>query len=96
MPIELMVHKQTLRNADLFGMNDRGSIEVGKRADLNLFDLDRLGLGTLQVHHDLPAGGSRILQSAQGYVGTWVNGVRTREHDADTGARPGRLVRSHA
>ena len=36
-------------------------------ADLNLFDLDALGLGTLQVHHDLPSGGSRILQSASGY-----------------------------
>lgn len=94
LPIELMVHKQTLRNADLFGMNDRGSIEVGKRADLNLFDLDKLGLGTLQVHHDLPAGGSRILQDATGYLGTWVNGVRTRENDKDTGARPGRVIRA--
>jgi N-acyl-D-aspartate/D-glutamate deacylase len=94
MPIELMVHKQTLRNADLFGMTDRGSIEVGKRADLNLFDLDRLGLGALEVHNDLPAGGSRILQSATGYVGTWVNGVRTREDDQDTGARPGRVIRA--
>ena len=93
MPIELMVHKQTLRNADLFGMHDRGSIEVGKRADLNLFDLDRLGLGALEVHNDLPAGGSRILQSATGYLGTWVNGVRTRENDQDTGARPGRVIR---
>ena len=94
MPIELMVHKQTLRNADLFGMHDRGSIEVGKKADLNLFELDRLGLGALQVHHDLPAGGSRILQSATGYLGTWVNGVRTRENDQDTGARPGRVIRA--
>lgn len=93
MPIELMVHKQTQRNADLFGMHDRGSIEVGKRADLNLFDLDRLGLGALEVHNDLPAGGSRILQSATGYLGTWVNGVRTRENDQDTGARPGRVIR---
>ncbi len=94
MPIELMVHKQTLRNADLFGMHDRGSIEVGKKADLNLFELDRLGLGALQVHHDLPAGGSRILQSATGYLGTWVNGVRTRKNDQDTGARPGRVIRA--
>ncbi|MEM8768911.1 MAG: amidohydrolase family protein [Pseudomonadota bacterium] len=94
MPIELMVHKQTLRNADLFGLPDRGSITVGKRADLNLFDLDRLGLGRLAVHHDLPAGGSRILQSAQGYVATFVNGVKTRANDADTGARPGRVIRA--
>jgi N-acyl-D-aspartate/D-glutamate deacylase len=93
MPIELMVHKQTLRNAELFGLNDRGSIEVGKRADLNLFDLQKLDLGELKAHHDLPAGGSRILQPATGYINTFVNGVKTRENDKDTGARPGRVIR---
>ncbi|MEQ9003497.1 MAG: amidohydrolase family protein [Pseudomonadales bacterium] len=93
MPIELMVHKQTNRNAELFGLADRGSITVGKRADLNVFDLGRLGLGPLKVHHDLPAGGSRILQPAVGYLHTFVNGVPTRENDEDTGARPGRVIR---
>ena len=93
MPIELMVHKQTLSNSTLFGMNDRGSLEVGKRADINLFDLNRLGLGRLEIHRDLPAGGSRILQSAQGYLNTFVAGVKTRENDQDTGARPGRVIR---
>ena len=92
-PIELMVHKQTWRNAQLFGLTDRGSLEVGRRADINLFDLDRLGLGRLEVHHDLPAGGSRILQTASGYLNTFVAGVKTREHDQDTGARPGRVIR---
>ena len=94
MPIELMVHKQTLRNAELFGLHDRGAIAVGKRADLNLFDLSRLNLGSMRVHHDLPAGGSRILQGASGYVNTFVNGVKTRENDQDTGARPGRVIRA--
>lgn len=94
LPIELLVHKQSLRNAELFGLHDRGSIEVGKRADLNLFDLDRLELGQLQVHDDLPAGGSRILQSVRGYRNTFVNGVKTRENDNDTGARPGRVIRA--
>ena len=93
MPIELMVHKQTQRNARLFGMTDRGSIEVGQRADLNVFDLSRLGLTSLAVHEDLPAGGSRILQPAVGYLHTFVNGVKTRENDTDTGARPGRVIR---
>jgi N-acyl-D-aspartate/D-glutamate deacylase len=88
-----MVHKQTQTNAELFGLNDRGSLEVGKRADINVFDLDRLSLGPLEVHHDLPAGGSRILQSATGYLNTFVNGVKTRENDQDTGARPGRVIR---
>ncbi len=93
-PIELMVRKQTKTNADLFGLSDRGSLEVGKKADINVFDLDRLGLGPLNVQHDLPAGGSRILQSGQGYLNTFVAGVKTRENDQDTGARPGTVIRA--
>ena len=93
LPIELLVHKQTLSNARLFGLNDRGSIEVGKRADLNLIDLERLNLGELRIERDLPAGGNRVLQSAEGYLNTFVAGVKTREMDQDTGARPGRLIR---
>ena len=93
-PIEHIVFKQSLNNAQMYGMSDRGSIEVGKRADLNLIDYDRLSLGSLKAHRDLPAGGSRILQKASGYLATFVNGVRTRENDLDTGARPGRLVRT--
>jgi len=68
----------------------------GKRADINLIDLARLSLGELVVARDLPAGGARLLQPASGYVASFVNGVRTRDHDRDTGERPGRLVRSAA
>jgi len=96
LPIELIVRKQTKTNADLYGLTDRGSLEVGKRADLNLIDLDALQLRELEVLHDLPAGGSRILQKASGYRATFVNGVKTRENDQDTGARPGRLVKPTA
>jgi N-acyl-D-aspartate/D-glutamate deacylase len=92
-PIELIVRKQTGANAELFGMHDRGILAVGKRADINVLDLSRLALGKLAVHNDLPAGGSRILQPAQGYLNTFVAGVKTRENDTDTGARPGRLIR---
>jgi N-acyl-D-aspartate/D-glutamate deacylase len=94
LPLEHMVHRQTLKNARLFGFRDRGSLESGKRADVNVIDFAGLALGELKVHRDLPAGGIRLLQPASGYVGTWVNGVRTRERDADTMARPGRLLRS--
>ena len=94
LPLARVVHRQTLRNAELLGLKDRGSLEVGKRADINVIDFERLELGDLEVHRDLPAGGTRLLQPATGYVGTWVHGVRTRENDCDTGARPGRLVRS--
>ena len=93
LPIELIVAKQTARNADLFGLSDRGRIRPGQRADLNVIDLEHLSLGALQVTHDLPAGGGRILQSASGYLNTFVAGVKTRERDQDTGARPGRLIR---
>jgi N-acyl-D-aspartate/D-glutamate deacylase len=93
LPIEFIVAKQTRATAELYGLDDRGSITAGKRADINLFDLDRLALGKLEVHNDLPAGGGRILQSAHGYLNTFVAGVKTRENDQDTGARPGRLIR---
>ena len=94
LPIELIIHKQTLNNANLYGFTDRGQIAPGKRADLNIIDHANLHLGDMEVRSDLPAGGNRILQGATGYIGTWVNGVRTREQDRDTGARPGRLLRS--
>ncbi len=94
LPLEFIVAKQTKRNADLYGMTDRGSLEVGKRADINVIDFERLALGALEVRNDLPAGGTRILQPASGYLATFVNGVQTRKDDQDTGARPGRLVRS--
>jgi len=94
LPLEFIVEKQSRNNAELYGLHDRGTLEIGKRADLNLIDFENLQLGKLEVRNDLPAGGSRILQSATGYLGTWVNGVRTRANDVDTGARPGRLVRA--
>ncbi len=97
LPIEVRVQTQTQTqtqtNAQLYGLGDRGTLETGKRADFNLIDFDNLSLGRVEVHRDLPAGGSRILQNASGYLGTWVNGERTRANDADTGARPGRLAR---
>ncbi len=94
LPLERVVQRQTAKNARLFGFADRGTLEAGKRADVNVIDFDALKLGELQIHRDLPAGGIRLLQGASGYVGTWVNGTRTRDHDTDTGARPGRLLRS--
>ena len=94
LPLERVVERQTRRNAALFGFADRGVLQPGLRADVNVIDLDGLALGDLQVHRDLPAGGTRLLQPATGYLGTWVAGERTRERDEDTGRRPGRLLRS--
>ena len=92
-PLEVMVEKQTRRNARLYGFADRGTIEAGMRADINVIDLDRLTVGRPVAHHDLPAGGMRYLQPVAGYLATFVNGVQTRENDADTGERPGGLIR---
>ena len=94
LPLELVVRKQTSDTARAMGLNDRGTIEVGRKADLNVIDLDRLRLFAPRSVDDLPAGGRRILQDASGYVATVVSGVITRRNDHDTGARPGKLVRA--
>ncbi len=93
-PLPHLVHRQTRRNARLFGFQDRGAIAPGMRADVNVIDFERLALGELELRRDLPAGGMRLMQAARGYVATMVNGVVTRRNDQDTGARPGRLLRS--
>jgi N-acyl-D-aspartate/D-glutamate deacylase len=94
LPLEFVVAKQTSGNARLYGFDDRGVLEAGMRADLNVIDLERLSVAPPRAHHDLPAGGTRLIQPVVGYLATMVNGEVTRRHDADTGARPGSLVRS--
>ncbi len=93
LPLESVVRKQTRDTAELYGLRDRGTVEPGKRADLNVIDFDALNLRTPELVHDLPAGGRRLLQRAEGYTATVVAGQQTRSHGEDTGARPGRLVR---
>lgn len=92
-PLPTAVAMLSGRNAAHLGLQDRGVIEVGRRADLNLIDLASLALERPRVVHDLPAGGRRLLQGARGYVGSWVAGVRVSEEGELTGARPGRLLR---
>jgi N-acyl-D-aspartate/D-glutamate deacylase len=94
LPLETVIEKQAAGTAAVVGLDDRGTIEVGKKADVNVIDLDRLILHPPRSVDDLPAGGRRILQDATGYVATIVSGVVTRRGDRDTGARPGRLVRA--
>ncbi len=92
--VEQAVRMQTSDTAALVGFDDRGTIEVGKRADLNVIDFDALTLGFPEARDDLPAGGRRLVQAASGYDYTIVAGEVTRRAGVDTGARPGRLVRS--
>ena len=93
LPLEWVVRKQTRDTAHLFGLTDRGELAVGKKADLNVIDLEGLTLRSPRLVHDLPAGGRRLLQEAVGYRHTIVSGQETRRDGVDTGARPGRLVR---
>jgi len=93
LPLEYLVKKQCADTAALYGLSDRGILAPGKRADLNVIDYEHLTLGLPYAINDLPAGGQRFLQPAHGYWATVVNGVVVREHDADTGERPGRLIR---
>ncbi|MFN3258633.1 MAG: N-acyl-D-amino-acid deacylase family protein [Ilumatobacter sp.] len=92
--LEHVVKKMTADTAALFGFTDRGVLAVGKRADINVIDFDNLRLREPRLVADLPAGGTRLLQAAEGYTATIVAGQITRERDEFTGVRPGRLVRS--
>ncbi len=93
-PIETAVRLLTRDPAELYGMHDRGVVREGLRADLNVIDLDRVGLDSPRVEHDLPSGSPRLLQSARGYVATIVGGQITSREGVDTGARPGGLFRA--
>ena len=83
---------QSRKTALSVGLNDRGLIAPGYKADVNVIDYDRLHLHPPKVHYDLPVGGRRLLQQVDGYHATVVSGVVTRR-DGAAGAYPGRLVR---
>ena len=93
-PLGTVVKNLTADTAALFGFEDRGRLQVGLRADINVIDHDGLTLHAPRMVADLPAGGTRFVQEASGYDYTIVAGEITRDHDTFTDARPGRLVRS--
>ena len=94
LPLQRAVEMMTSRNARYLGLADRGALVPGLRADLNVIDPQRLSVGAPRLVRDLPAGGRRFLQKAEGYLGTWVAGQRVQHDGAITAARPGRLVRA--
>jgi N-acyl-D-aspartate/D-glutamate deacylase len=88
-----LVRRQTHDTAVALGLEDRGLLAPGYKADLNVIDLDRLGMSAPTMAYDLPAGGKRLVQPARGYRHTVVAGVEVYADGEPTGALPGRLVR---
>ena len=93
LPLEFLVRKLSGDNARLYGLNDRGVLEPGRRADINLIDMTRLGSCSPYMAYDLPAEQPRMLCKATGYVGTYVQGQCVQADGALTGQRPGQLIR---
>jgi len=90
------VKRQTSETAALYGLTDRGALVPGKRADVNVIDFDRLALTAPEIAFDLPAGGRRLVQKAEGYVATVKDGEITFEGGEPTGVMPGKLLRGGA
>lgn len=88
-----IVHRMTLATARTVGLHDRGMLAPGYQADINVIDFDNLALHSPEVCYDLPAGGRRLVQRADGYLATIVKGQAVYRDGAATGALPGRLIR---
>ena len=93
LPLEQVIRMQTADTAATVGLYDRGRLTPGMRADVNIIDYDGLRLHAPQVAYDLPAGGRRLIQRADGYVATIVAGEVTYRGGEPTDALPGRLLR---
>lgn len=87
-----LVAMQTRKAAEVFGLYDRGLLAPGYKADVNVIDFQALKLHPPHVTYDLPKGGRRLMQKADGYVATIVSGTVTQRNGAPTGALPGRMV----
>jgi len=88
-----LIKRQTQDTATAVGLLDRGLVQPGMKADLNVIDFARLRLHRPYIVHDLPARGRRLMQTAEGYVATVVSGAITYRDGEPTGALPGVLVR---
>ena len=88
-----LIRRQTRDTARAVELTDRGTLEPGMKADVNVIDFANLRIRAPEIVHDLPAGGARLEQKAEGFLHTIVSGEVTYEHGEATGALPGRLVR---
>lgn len=91
--LEAAVKRQTRETALLYGLDDRGALQEGLKADINLIDYDRLNSRAPEIVCDFPAGGKRFVQRAEGYKYTIVSGELIFEDGQPTGAMPGQVVR---
>ncbi len=88
-----LIRRLTSDTAGAAGLHDRGEIAIGKKGDLNILDWEKIAFGRPYVTFDLPAGGRRLLQKADGYEATIVSGQVTYRNGEATGALPGKMVR---
>lgn len=93
LPLEFIIRRQSKDTAEAVGLMDRGILAPGYRADVNVIDYENLTLHAPEVSYDLPTGGRRLTQRADGYEFTLVRGEVIRRNGKLTDARPGRLVR---
>ena len=93
LPLEWVIKAQSRDTAATVGLHDRGLLKPGYKADLNVIDHARLTLHRPKVAYDLPAGGRRLVQYADGYEATVVSGAVTYRNGNATGALPGKLIR---
>jgi N-acyl-D-amino-acid deacylase len=93
MTLEEAVKLQTADTAELYGLSDRGTVQVGKKADINVIDFESLAIDAPRMVYDLPAEAPRLVQPSRGYKATIVSGEVVREDGKFTGARPGALIR---
>jgi len=91
---EEAVRRMTSAPARILGANDRGVLAVGKKADVNVIDLERVSERMPEFVHDFPGGAGRFVQRGRGFRATICNGVPILEHDEHVGARSGRVLRS--
>ncbi len=91
--VERAIQMQTRETAEAYGLHDRGLIAPGMKADINIIDFENLKIERPRLVYDLPANGRRLVQGAQGYVATIVNGDVIFENGKPTGALPGKLIR---
>lgn len=93
LPLEYLVRKLSRDTAEAYGMNNRGLLTPGAKADINVIDFDALRLHRPEAVYDLPTGGRRLVQRVDGYRHTVQSGQVTFESGEHTGALPGKLVR---